>query len=213
MLLKYNRGQLKREVRASWLTVVSALVLVLLALGGVIGKDPSILAVWIVFFIVVLSAVGLMFFRVHLLHVSYYAVSHLSERLGVPDNRVLAYIRRLVTEFSSVSTVFMTKYGRLPVLNQAVLYLLDNEEASHLYICHLYQEEAAIPAKLLRHVSVLDQQYPQLTIEVVLVKVSRSTAAPPCIVPSPCCLVHDSPSPFVSRCACRVSSMPRRSTG
>ena len=169
-LLKYNRAHLKREVRASWSSVLLALTLVLLALGGVIGKDPSILAVWIVYFLVVLSAVGLMFFRVHLLHVVYYAVLHMSAKMGMADNRLLRYIKQKVVEFSSSSTVFCTKYGRLPVLNQAALYLLDNEEATHLYICHIYQHEAAIPQKLLRHVSILDQQYDGLQVELVLVK-------------------------------------------
>ena len=44
MLLKYNRAQLKSEVRASWLKVLSALALVLLALAGVIAKDPTTLS-------------------------------------------------------------------------------------------------------------------------------------------------------------------------
>ena len=170
MLLKYNRGNLKRGVRASWFTVILALVLVLLALAGVIAKDPTILAVWVIFFIVVLSAVGLMFFRVRLLHISYYAVLHLSQRAGKPDNPLLGYIQRLVKEFSGTPTAFLTKYGRLPVLNQAVLYILSNEEASHLFFVHLYQDEALIPPKLLRHVSILDQEYPALTVELVLVK-------------------------------------------
>ena len=126
--------------------------------------------VWVIFFIVVLSLVGLMFFRVRLLHVAYYAVQHMSGRAGKPDNRLLRYLHELSLKYSSVSTVFLTKYGRLPVLNQAILYLLDNEEATHLYIVHLYQDEAQIPPKLLRHVSVLDQEYPSLTVELVLVK-------------------------------------------
>ena len=172
MLLKYNRGQLKREVRASWLTVFSALCLVLLALAGVIAKQPSILVVWVIFFIVVLSAVGLMFLRVKLLHLLYHMVAHMSAKLGYTEehNRVLRYIRKQVDQFSNQSAIFFTKYGRLPVLNQAVLYLLDNEEAAHLYIVHIYSREDDIPSKILRHVSILDQEYAGLTVELVLVK-------------------------------------------
>lgn len=172
MLLKYNRGQLKREVRASWSSVIAALIFVLLALAAVIAKDPSILAVWVIFFIVVLSAVGLMFFRIRLLHLTYHIVAHISAKLGVDDehNRVLRWIRSLVDQFSNQSAIFFTKYGRLPVLNQAVLYLLDNEEAAHLYLVHIYSHEDEIPSKLLRHVSVLDHEYDGLTVELVLVK-------------------------------------------
>ena len=171
MLLKYNRAQLKREVRASWLTVFSALVLVLLALAGVIAKDPSILVVWVIFFIVVLTAVGLMFFRIRLLHLIYHMVAHFCAKWGYSaDNRVLQYIKRQADQFGNQSAIFFTKYGRLPVLNQAVLYLLDNEEATHLYITHIYSREDDIPSKLLRHVSILDQEYSGLTVELVLVK-------------------------------------------
>ena len=172
MLLKYNRGQLRREVRASWLHVFSALCFVLLALAGVIAKDPTILVTWVIFFIVVLSAVGIMFFRVQLLHVLYHIVAHYSEKLGysVEQNRVLRYIRTMADELGNQSSVFFTKYGRLPVLNQAVLYLLDNEEATRLYMVHIYQREEEIPSKLLRHVSILDQEYNKLQIELVLVK-------------------------------------------
>jgi hypothetical protein len=150
--------------------VLLALILVLLALGGVIGKDPSILAVWIVYFVIVLSAVGLMFFRVHLLQVAYYATAHISAYFKSDDNAALRYIHAAVLSFSQTRCIFFSKYGRLSVLNEAVLYLLANEEASHLSIVHLYQEEADIPPKLLRHVSILDQEYNALTVELVLVK-------------------------------------------
>ena len=171
MLLKYNRGQLKREVTASWLTVLSALVLVLLALAGVIAKDPSILVVWVIFFIVVITLVGLMFFRIQLLHLLYHIVRHMSAKLGYgDDNRLLRYIKVQAEHFSNQSAIFFTKYGRLPKLNQAILYLLDNEEASHLYIVHIYSREDDIPSKLLRHVSVLDSEYDELTVELVLVR-------------------------------------------
>jgi len=96
----------------------------------------------------------------------------MSAKLGYDEqhNRLLRVIKTQVEQFSNQSAIFFTKYGRLPVLNQAVLYLLDNEEATHFYMVHIYSHEDEIPSKLLRHVSILDQEYNGITVELVLVK-------------------------------------------
>ena len=169
-LLKYKRGFLPRSVRASWLTVFLALVLVFVALLGVLAKDPSILSVWFVYFVCVGFFLAVMFFRVQSLKVMYHALHSLNSSLGFSDGPLLDFIARSVKDISSQAVAFFVKSGSISILNKAILYVRQNEDCAHIRIIHVYDDEALIPRKLLRNVSVLDEAYPKVKVDLILVK-------------------------------------------
>jgi amino acid transporter len=65
---------------------------------------------------------------------------------------------------------FFTKNGDLSVLNKAVLYIRDNEDCSKLRIIHVFEHESRIPPFLAHNVQMLNEQYPKLRFDLVLVK-------------------------------------------
>ena len=166
MLLKYKRGKLQREVTAPWWSVFLALALVLLALGGLLGKDASILVVWTIYFLVTGGLVATMFFRVQTLKILYTASKAV---LGHRRPRWLAAISDSIKGIGGQSIGFFCKSGKLSVMNKAVLYVRNNEDCAHIRIIHVYEDEARIPAKLLRNVNILDECYPKIKVDLVLV--------------------------------------------
>ena len=170
MLLKYKRGFLPRTVRANWLTVVVALLLVLLALAGVLAKDTSILSVWLVYFVAVGFFLAVMFFRVQSLKIVYHALHSVNASVGLQDGPLLHYIAACVKSISSQAVAFYVKSGSISILNKAVLYVRQNEDCAHIRIIHVYEQEQRIPKKLMRNVAVLDEAYPKVKIDLILVR-------------------------------------------
>jgi hypothetical protein len=166
MMLKYKRGNLKREVTAPWAHVLGALTCVVLALGGLLAKDASILVVWCLYFLVTGGMMATMFFRVQTLKLLYKASKRI---LGRHRPRWLAAIADSIKGIGGQSIGFFAKSGRLSVLNKAILYVRHNEDCAYIRIIHVYEDETRIPAKLLRNVHLLDECYPKIKIDLVLV--------------------------------------------
>lgn len=166
MLLKYKRGKLKREVTAPWWSVFMALGFVILALGGLLAKDASILVVWCLYFFVTGALVATMFFRVQTLKIIYRASKAV---LGKRRPNWLAAIAASIKGIGGQSIGFFAKSGKLSVLNKAILYVRNNEDCAHIRIIHVYESEDKIPPKLLRNVHMLDECYPKIKIDLVLV--------------------------------------------
>ena len=163
-------------MRASWLAVFTALVLVFVALTGVLAKDPSILSVWCMYFVSVGFFLAIMFFRVQSLKIIYHALHSLNASVRCSDGPLLELIAGTVKDISSQAVAFFVKSGSISILNKAILYVRQNEDCAHIRIIHIYDDEAQIPRKLLRNVSVLDEAYPKVKVDLILVK--GQTSAP-----------------------------------
>ena len=157
-------------MRANWLTVVAALLLVLVALAGVLAKDTSILSVWLVYFVAVGFFLAVMFFRVQSLKIVYHALHSANASVGLQDGPVLHFIAASIKGISSQAVAFFVKSGSISVLNKAVLYVRQNEDCAHIRVVHVYEQQHRIPKKLLRNVAVLDEAYPKVKIDLILVR-------------------------------------------
>ena len=169
-LLKYKRGFLPRSVRASWPTVFVALVLVFVALAGVLARDTSVLLIWFAYLVAVGSFLAVMFFRVQTLKVVYHSLHSLNASLGFSDGPLLDAVAASIKSISSQAVGFFVKGGQLSVLNKAVLYVRQNEDCAHIRVIHVYEHEARIPRRLRRNVALLDEAYPKVKIDLILVK-------------------------------------------
>ena len=169
-LLKYKRGFLPRSVRASWPTVFIALVLVFIALAGVLARDTSVLLIWFAYLVAVGSFLAVMFFRVQTLKMVYHALHGINATLGFHDGPLLDAIAASIKSISSQAVGFFVKGGQLAVLNKAVLYVRQNEDCAHIRIIHVYDVESRIPRRLRRNVALLDEAYPKVKIDLILVK-------------------------------------------
>jgi hypothetical protein len=167
MLLKVKRKRLPRAVRASWPGVVVALIAVSVGLVANAFLDYPVLTrlrVFLAYFIVALVVVSLMFARAQILKVSLAVL----RAAIVPLNEAL---RRKLDEISSEGVVFFTKGDNRANLNRAALYVLQNEQTKRLQVVHVYQDETEVDhAYLADQLRVIDELYPELRIDLVLVQ-------------------------------------------
>jgi hypothetical protein len=170
MLLKSRRGKLPRTVRASWPTVATALLAVLVGLVGNIVLDPVTLEIFEGYFAVTIAFVAVAFLRLEILKLGLYCSHAVVGKLGTPSGWVHTAILREMERINEKPMVFFTKGDNLVTLNQAALYVLDNEQTSRLKVVHVYENEDEIPPHLAGHLKLIDRLYPQLRIDFVAVK-------------------------------------------
>ena len=170
MLLKVKRARLPRAVRASWPTVVVALIAVLLGLLGNALLDPINIEIFEAYFLVTASAVALMFLRREILKLVLYVSRAVVQKLGRASKRVNDLLVEQIQRISESAVVHFTRGDNIITLNRAVLYVLANEQTSRLKVVHVYQDEADIPPKLADQLKMIDHLYPELRVDFVAVK-------------------------------------------
>ena len=170
MLLKSRRGRLPRTARASWPTVTAALLAVLVGLVGNVLLDPINLEIFEGYFAATVALVAVMFLRLEILKVGLYVSRAVVEKLGTASGWVHAAILREIERVNETAMVYFTEGDNLVTLNQAALYVLDNEQTSRLKVIHVYEDEDEIPPHLSAHLKLVDRLYPQLRVDFVAVK-------------------------------------------
>lgn len=175
MILKYKRNDLPRPVRASWPAVLCGFALVITGFSGTIVNNPSILVVWLMYFVGTGLLMSTMFFRVQVLKFVHYFGRRVCSVLGIDAghhflNRMLAYIAATIQSINAQPVAFFAKRSTLSVLNKAILYVRQNEDCAWIRIIHCYEDENQIPANLHENVRIIDCMYPKIKVDLILVK-------------------------------------------
>jgi amino acid transporter len=170
MLLKARRAKLPRETRASWPTVSAALVAVLVGLVGNVLLDPITLEIFEGYFAASLALIGIMFLRLEILKVALYVSRSLFENLSAASGWIYDAILRQMELIHERPMVYFTKGDSMVTLNQAALYVRDNEQTWRLKVVHVYDQVREIPPELAEHLRVIDHLYPDLRIDFVAVR-------------------------------------------
>ena len=161
MLLKVKRSRLPREVRASWLSVVVALLAVVVGLCANAYIDfPERVTVFLAYFGASVAVVTVTFLRVRILRA-------LLGLLAPVSRWLLETLKKMKNE----RAVFFTKGDNLANLNRAALYVLHNEQMGRLKVVHVYQDESEVDREhLASQLRTIDEVYPELRIDLVLVQ-------------------------------------------
>jgi len=170
MFLKSRRARLPRAVRASWLTVSAALFAALVGLVGNVLLDPINLEIFEGYFAATAAVVAVMFLRREILKVGLFVSRALVERLTTAGNWLHAAVMRELERINEQPMIYFTGGDSLVTLNQAALYVLDNEQTSHLKVVHAYDDDHPTPPTLADHLRLIDQLYPHLRVDFVAVK-------------------------------------------
>jgi amino acid transporter len=170
MLLKVARGRLPRAVRASWPTVIVALLAVLVGLIGNVLLDPTYVRVFGSYFAVAIAVVGAMFLRVQLLKAVLVVSRAVVDGIQALNESLRRSVVAKIEDINSRRVVYFTKEANPAELNRAALYVLENEPTNHLQVVHVYGDEKKIPAGLARQLSTIDRLYPHLRIDFLAVK-------------------------------------------
>eukprot|EP01103_Thecamoeba_quadrilineata_P011775 TRINITY_DN2884_c0_g1_i1.p1 TRINITY_DN2884_c0_g1~~TRINITY_DN2884_c0_g1_i1.p1 ORF type:complete len:664 (+),score=130.79 TRINITY_DN2884_c0_g1_i1:66-2057(+) len=171
--MKYKRKQLPRFVKAGWIRILLGIAFVV---GGLIGNiyfDPIIVAYFAIYFTVVILAIFSMFARIRLLKVLLFMVNDISNFIPIPaswKDTILNWTKSEAQKIKSQSMAFFTKTDQLAQMNKAIQYVLENEITGNLKMVHVYESQDTIPPSLQRNVSMLDETYPKITIDLVLIQ-------------------------------------------
>jgi len=165
MLLKYKRSKLPREVVAPWAVVILAFASVVAGFTGNLIINGTVFKYFLIYFIATLIVIVIMFMRVTLLKIMLYFCKRL-----VKNTKVQNYIARQIQKVNETKMIFFAKNDSISALNKAVLYVRDNEQTNWLLIVHVYHDREGIPPRLAQNVQLLDEAYPKMRIDLVLVR-------------------------------------------
>ena len=167
VLLKIKRDKLPRPVRAPWISVIIAITAVLVGLIGNAARDYSYLVMFIVYFVPTMAVVAIMLFRIPLLRLCLGAVQAVSAGLIKPLRSSAKAVRSKIHEINSQQVVFFTRGDNVANLNNAMQYVMENEDTNRIKVVTVIPEGAEVPPKLEKDLEFLDEAYPQIDIEYV----------------------------------------------
>jgi amino acid transporter len=170
ILLKVRRAKLPRPERAGWFVVIVALLVTLAGLTGNLYIDRKYLEYFLTYFIPTVVVVGLMFLRIHILKVFLVILRGLAERVGKFHELMSERILKKIDEINSLGIIFFTGGDSLATLNNAMLYVRQNELTKRVRVIHIYQDRDNIPDRLETDLKLLDEVYPEIRIELILRK-------------------------------------------
>lgn len=170
MLLKHKRARLPRTTRVSWPTVTIALLAVLIGFAGNVLMDPLNVEIFLAYFLLSLTVVSIMFFRIQILKIILFISKAAVEKIQASNLWIHDGVVNQIEKISSMGVLYFTKGDNIVNLNKAALYVLENEQTHNLKVVHVYQDDKDIPPELSEHLQALDQIYPQLKIDFIVIK-------------------------------------------
>ena len=173
ILLKTRRSELPRPEKATWISVIIAIVAVIFALTGNIimkpeGDAPSNLTVFLdyfipfmIFIIIMLNRTVLLKFVLKFIH---YLFSPFSKSFYKVDKKILT----IIEDINEQEFVFFTKGQRVNLLNNVILYIRDNEHTKNVKIVYVKEKDTEIPKDLEKEINFLDKAYPEIKINFLI---------------------------------------------
>ncbi|MCC6590218.1 MAG: APC family permease [Bryobacterales bacterium] len=170
ILLKMKRERLRRDTRASWPVVIAALVAVVAGLLGTLMLNPAYVRVFGIYFAASVSIVTVMLLRIEILKASLILTRGVIRTVSGASESAHRAILERITRIHASQVVYFTRGDDLPALNRAALYVLQNELTNNMKVVHCFEQDGEISPKLADNLRVIDQIYPKLKIDLVLVK-------------------------------------------
>jgi len=170
ILLKIKRSELPRRYRAGWVTVVTALAATLVGLIGNVALNPRFLWVFLTYFLPTAALVTIMLWRTSILKVLLFTLRSTFNTMRAYNRRVTRAVIRRIDEINSLGIIFFTSGDSRKSLNDAMLYVRNNEQTKRLRVVHVYEREEDIPPQLSHDLAFLDEVYPEIKIEFITVQ-------------------------------------------
>jgi hypothetical protein len=175
ILLKIKRNSLPRPEKASWFSVIFAIIAVLIALWGNIvmpPKDnlPSNLLVFSIYFVPTILFIAIMLNRTVLLKVVLKILDAFFDpirKFSVTTDRA---INRVLHKINQQEFVFFTKGDNIATLNKVMLYIERNEHTRKIKIVTVLEQGKTGPPNLAQEIDFLDREYPEIDIELIVLE-------------------------------------------
>lgn len=139
--------------------------------GHAKGVDGlSNLIVFLQYFIPAMLLVAIMLGRIAILKVCLFVVRASIASLIGPMHQIVDYLRTKIKEINSQQVVFFTRGDNIANLNNAMLYVRHNEHTNRIKIVTVVQEPAQVSDKFKQDVEFLDDAYPEIDIDLMIVE-------------------------------------------
>lgn len=171
-LLKVRRARLPRSERAPWRYVGAGIGIVSLGAVANILMNPEASFIFLTYFAIALVAVFSLLLRTSVLRFILQGIRVSGEILpnvkSEINNRISTWIRNI----GSRRVLYFSKGDSLSSLNEAALYVIRNEQTNSLVVCQVVPNLTGRPdlKTTLEQIKVLDQIYPQLKIDFLVVE-------------------------------------------
>ncbi|CAE6433205.1 unnamed protein product [Rhizoctonia solani] len=167
ILLKFSRDRLPRAYRTSMWTVVLAMIVTCVVLGGNIALNPQTLGLFVAYFTVVFFGMLLPGSRLKITRVVLWILDQTKalQRWQL-DKWIVSWIKR----FRKDPIALWVKGDHINHLVQAMLYIRKNELTSHVKLVHVYKTISTIPSELKANIRILDEAFPSITLDLVFIQ-------------------------------------------
>ncbi|KAE9388572.1 hypothetical protein BT96DRAFT_1073353 [Gymnopus androsaceus JB14] len=171
LLLKFNRGRLPRTPNISLSVVMLALILVSIVFVGNVIADPLVTAGYFSGSTIAVAA----FFaatqnKTQILGCLYWLYDQLPSLHHWRMTRLLAdKLVHLIVNHKRQPVCILVKTDDINRLLRMIHYVRDNEETSCVKIVHFVDEEIGLPSELEANARILDEAFPEITIDLIIV--------------------------------------------
>lgn len=169
VLLKINRATLPRPERASWLGTLVAIAAVATGLAGNVIMNPQYVGVFLEYFVPAVLIVSIMLGRIALLKAILFVVRSVLWSMTTHGRRLGTLLQTKIDHINAQQLVFFTRGDQLSNLNNAVIYVRQNEHSNRLKIVTVVRDENDVPPRLRQDLGFLDEAYPEIDIEFVVI--------------------------------------------
>ena len=167
VLLKLRRASLPRPAQANWFAVLIAISAVVAGLIGNALIDIAYVWTFLQYFLPSMLLIMVMLGRISLLKAALSTVRSLTAGVVGPMTRVTKAVREKIEEINAQQIVFFTRGDNIANLNNALLYVRQNEHTNRLKIVTVTNDNVQAPEELAQELQFLDQAYPEIDIEFV----------------------------------------------
>lgn len=167
VLLKLKRASLPRPDQARWISVIIAISGVLAGLIGNALIDSAYVWTFLQYFIPSMVVIIIMLERITFLKAFLVMVRSLTAGIVGPMTKLTKWVRVQIDEINAQQIVFFTRGDNIANLNNALLYVRQNEHTNRLKIAIITNDRVQVPENLAQELAFLDQAYPEIDVEFV----------------------------------------------
>ncbi|KAL4061674.1 amino acid permease-domain-containing protein [Scleroderma citrinum] len=167
-LLRFSRPRLPRPARCSLAVAIGAIMVTAIVIAGNIAINPEIAWWFSLYFLILIIFFSVMNNKVTILRWIYWVYDQLTPLHKQKftrgwGNGLIGLVKRLKRQ----GVCLLVKTDEINHLFNMIIYVRQNEETSHIRLIHFYG--ATIPSELEANAKILDEAFPEITIDLILV--------------------------------------------
>ncbi|TMW57494.1 hypothetical protein Poli38472_003419 [Pythium oligandrum] len=175
LLLKVYREDMPRHATTSWLNCVFCLVMITICFIANALNDPNSFGYFLLYYVAIGSVAFIMLERVWMLKTVLEGTRRFHKWWNPPapiQQEVIGslIVAKRIEKIKRTPAIFFCKAPNLPKINEAISYVLKNEQTYCLRLVHVAQRDGHIPSEFEDIVCLFDHIYPGLKIDFVSIQ-------------------------------------------